>query len=145
MSPVRGFHHHFPHDGGMVTHDGPAEACARPDLGPLTERPAASAGADPEPLRDYLATIQQSERSRYHDEGEGWTCVPATEAANNMAGLWDEARAQGGPFLDVERLAEAIRNTYIAPSASRDMDAENIAAEYARLSVGASAPEGEGG
>lgn len=35
--------------------------------------------------------------------------------------------------LDVERLADAIRNVYIAPSASRDMDAENIAAEYARL------------
>jgi len=36
--------------------------------------------------------------------------------------------------LDVERLAEAIRNVYIAPSASRDMDAKNIVREYARLS-----------
>ena len=36
--------------------------------------------------------------------------------------------------LDVERLAEAIRNAYIAPSASRDMDAENIVREYARFS-----------
>lgn len=36
--------------------------------------------------------------------------------------------------LDVERLAEAIRNVYIASSASRDLDAQNIAAEYAHLS-----------
>ena len=43
-------------------------------------------------------------------------------------------RASGG--LDVEALAEAIRNTYLAPSASRDLDARNIAAEYARLTGG---------
>ena len=43
-------------------------------------------------------------------------------------------RARGG--LDVEALAEAIRNTYLAPSASRYMDAQNIAAEYARLTGG---------
>jgi len=43
------------------------------------------------------------------------------------------------PPLDVERLAEAIRNTYLAPSASRDLDADNIVAEYIRL--GEAAPE----
>jgi hypothetical protein len=46
--------------------------------------------------------------------------------------VYEEAR----PYteeLDVERLADAIRNVYLAPSASRDLDAQNIAAEYARL------------
>lgn len=43
--------------------------------------------------------------------------------------------------LDVERLAEAIRNVYIAPSASRDLDAQNIAREYARLGEGSATPE----
>jgi hypothetical protein len=45
------------------------------------------------------------------------------------------AASDAGPAgIDVELLAEAIRTTYLAPSASRDLDAENIAAEYARLS-----------
>lgn len=35
--------------------------------------------------------------------------------------------------IDIEILAEAIRNTYIAPSASRDLDAQNVAAEYERI------------
>ena len=35
--PVRGFHHHFPVDGGMVEHSGPAEACDDSGLGPLTD------------------------------------------------------------------------------------------------------------
>jgi hypothetical protein len=44
--------------------------------------------------------------------------------------------AQERPSIDVERLTEAIRNTYIAPSASRLMDA----AEYARLAGDGSGP-----
>ena len=34
---ARGFHVHYPRDGGEVDHDGPAESCRQPELGPVTD------------------------------------------------------------------------------------------------------------
>ena len=83
------------------------------------------------------------QRWRWWDEkAESWVETDSADFGDAIAdrcdGILAEREASPEPTpdsgLDVERMAEAIRNVYIAPSASREMDAENIVREYARLS-----------
>ncbi len=78
MSPVRGFHHHFPQSGGLVQHSGPSEACDEPGLGPLTDGILEAVRSLPPPAnadcptcragRGYCADHRPDPRQPRHDE-----------------------------------------------------------------------------
>jgi len=133
-----------------------------------TEEHEAAAPAATEALRAALEHMESHVLSGYDWLGTGSSQESADDDEREAWKHWSVIRAalaspeptpsafvpEGWPLrsfspeptpdsgLDVERLAEAIRNAYIAPSASRDMDAENIVREYARLSP-ADSPEEE--